>query len=288
VNFLRTDPHFWDCFQYEHTRNGKLCYVELRKIFEYERDSKNKLTNTSKPALLAEIGGEEFRLVRREDKLLLNVFEQYLNENSQASFDEKRQFFEANVVQPPCCERMHKLFDELYAFLHIEPKLPCEGKTFVSTVPIAVSEQMSREEIIAEIEQKSAENEVAELALFAARRMDLMDWTPFVKAVVERNPVCVEALKNLSIQEIYDTLQNLKEESIYNEPNRLALPDEVWNYQVGDGLEKAFAMASIVANQTPKPSIKLTCSEHVVTLNIDEKTFTFRTEKTLTIQNLSL
>ncbi|MCL2412963.1 MAG: hypothetical protein FWC98_02375, partial [Bacteroidales bacterium] len=242
VNFLRSDSQFCCCFQYEYIRNGKQTYVEFCKILEYERQGKNKLTNSSKDALFAEIGGEEFRLVRRDDKMLLNIFEDFLNQNPQLSFEEKRCFFEENILQTSCCERMEKLFDELYAFLNIEPQLPNEGKTFVKIESVKISEQMSREEIITEIEQKSSSNEVAELALFAARRMDLVDWQPFVKAVVERNPVCVEALKNLTDQEIYDTLKNLPEESIYNEPNRLALPDEVWNYQIGEGLEKAFTM----------------------------------------------
>ena len=288
VNFLRTDPQFCCCFQYEYVRNGKQTYVEFCKILEYERQGKNKLTNASKDALFAEIGGEEFRLARRQDKLLLNPFEQYLNENPQASFDEKRRFFEEHIVQPPHNERMSKLFDDLYAFLNIEPKLPSEGKTFVKTEPIEVSEKMSREEIIAEIEQKSSINEVAELALFAARRMDLVDWQPFVKAVVERNPVCVEALRNLSIQEIYDALKSLPEESIYNEPNRLALPDEVWNYQVGDGLEKAFAMASVIANKNPKNTIELGCLNNLATLEINGQPFEFTTQKNLTIKKLSL
>jgi hypothetical protein len=234
------------------------------------------------------MGGEEFRLVRREDKMLMNTFELYLNENPQASFEEKRRFFEENIVQNPDCPKIDKLFDALHHFLHIEPRLPNDKKTFVSTEKIDVSEHLSREEIIAEIEKKSSKNEVAELALFAARRMDLVDWNPFIKAVIERNPVCVDALKNMDIQEIYSTLKNLPEESIYNEPTRLALPDEVWNFQVGDGLEKAFAMATVCKDKKPESIIKLTCSDGLITLSINEKTYKFTTKKQLLIKNLSL
>jgi hypothetical protein len=283
VNFLRTDQQFWDCFQYEYIRNGKACYVELRKIFEYERHSKNTLTNASKDALFAEMGGEEFRLVRRMDKLVMNIFEQYLNENPKASFKEKRTFFEQHILECPNCPQMTKLFDLLYAFLNIEPTLPSDEKTFVATEKIDISENLSREEIIAEIEKKSSKNDVAELALFAARRMDLMDWQPFVKAVVERNPVCVDALKNLSVQDIYDTLKNLPSESIYNEKNRLALPDEVWNFQVGDGLEKAFSMAAVCKHKHPENTVKLTCSDGLATLLINEKIYEFPTLKKILI-----
>jgi hypothetical protein len=183
---------------------------------------------------------------------------------------------------------MDKLFDALHNFLHVEPRLPSNEKNFVQTEKIEISENLSREEIIAEIEQKSSKNEVAELALFAARRMDLVDWKPFVKAVLERNPVCVDALKNLSIPEIYETLKNLSSESIYNESNRLALPDEVWNFQVGDGLEKAFAMVAVCKNKNPKNIVKLTCSSNLAELSINEQIFEFTTQKQLTIKNLSL
>ncbi|MDR0438486.1 MAG: hypothetical protein LBH22_09370 [Bacteroidales bacterium] len=287
VNFLRTEQQYWSCFQYEYIRNGKPCYVELCKIFEYERHSKNTLTNASRDALFAEIGGEEFRLTRRTDRLIMNIFEQYLNENLQASFDEKRRFFEQHILECPNCPQMEKLFDALHAFLNIEPRLPSNVKTFVKTEPIEISEQLSREEVIAEIEQKTSINEVAQLALFAARRMDLVDWQPFVKAVVERNPVCVDALKDLSIYEIYDVLKKLSSESIYDEPNRLAMPDEVWNFQVGDGLEKAFAMVAAIINKDSKNTVKLTCSKNLAKLKFDGKTFEFLTSKNLDI-NLNI
>ncbi|MCL2683412.1 MAG: hypothetical protein FWE63_08055 [Bacteroidales bacterium] len=283
VNFLRTDQKYWDCFQYEYIRNGKPCYVELRKIFEYERHSKNTLTSASKDALFAEIGGEEFRLTRRTDRLVMNIFEQYLNQNTKVSFDEKRRFFEHHILECPNCPQMEKLFDALYAFLNIEPRLPNNDKAFVKIEPIEISEQLSREEIIAEIEHKSPINEVAQLALFAARRMDLVDWQPFVKAVVERNPVCVDALKNLSIPKIYEILKHLPSTSIYDEPNRLALPDEVWNFQIGDGLEKAFAMAAAIVNKESKNTVKLSCVENFAKLEFNGETFEFPTVKNLLI-----
>ena len=283
VNFLRTDQQFWDCFQYEYIRYGKPCYIELRKIFEYERHSKNTLTNASRDALFAEMGGEEYHLTRRTDKLVMNIFEQYLNQNPQATFDEKRHFFEQHILECPSCPQITKLFDALHAFLNIEPRLPSIEKTFVKTERIEISEQLSREEIITEIEKKSAINEVAQLALFAARRMDLVDWQPFVKAVVERNPVCVDALKNLSVPEIYETLKKLPSKSIYNESNRLALPDEVWNFQIGDGLEKAFAMAAAIVNKNSGNTVKLTCLENLAKLEFNGETFEFPTAKNLEI-----
>ncbi|MDR2907299.1 MAG: hypothetical protein LBU91_04845 [Bacteroidales bacterium] len=287
VNFLRTDPQFWDCFQYEYIRNGKSCYVELRKIFEYEHGSKNTLTNASKDALFAEMGGEEFHLTRRTDKLVMNVYEQYLNEHASLSFEEKRCFFEQYIAECPHCPQMEKLFDGLYTFLNIEPRLPNADKTFVGTEPIAISEQLSREDIIAEIERKASVSEVAQLALFAARRMDLLDWQPFVKAIIERNPICLNALKDRSIQAIYEALKHVSDESIYPEPNRLALPDEVWNFQTGDGLEKAFAMAAVCVNKDLNNVVILNCSENLAKLDVNGEVFEFYTTKKLNIVNLS-
>ena len=46
-------------------------------------------------------------------------------------------------------------------------------------------------------------------------------------------------------QEVYNILHDMPDESIY-EGKRLALPDEVWNFKRGDGIEKALLLADFI------------------------------------------
>jgi hypothetical protein len=85
----------------------------------------------------------------------------------------------------------------------------------------------------------------------AFRDLSSSPWKPFLKAAVERNPVCSIGCKEMTINDAYRYLssQTFADVSIYDEEYRLAQPDEVWNYRRGDGLEKAVALASVYVNK---------------------------------------
>ena len=54
------------------------------------------------------------------------------------------------------------------------------------------------------------------------------DWIPFLKAAIERNPVSIEMTEKMSVQEVYEWLEQMSNNSIYDN-QRLAQPDEVAN-----------------------------------------------------------
>jgi hypothetical protein len=70
-------------------------------------------------------------------------------------------------------------------------------------------------------------------------------------------------------------------ESIYNDPSRLAQPDEIWNYKRGDGLEKAVTLASIYINKDGHNDVAIDIHKKNVKLTCGNKEFTFETCKTL-------
>ncbi len=255
TNFLRTKNEFWDCFQYRHIRNNKTCYIELRTVFSYEHSSKNKFTGDNRKALFEEMDPRDFYFVPKEDKIIINDFEDFLNKNKELSFDEKKDYFIDRIL-PERCSRMRDMFEEIRVFIHTEPRLPDEHKEFINIPRLHLTTEQSREEIVAHIDEMAAKNEFAGLAQYAFRKMDGVSWIPFVKAAVERNPVCVEDLKGKSIDEAYQVLTNMPGESIYSE-GRLAQPDEVWNYGLGDGLEKAFVLAAYMKSVNPDHTIVL-------------------------------
>jgi hypothetical protein len=86
--------------------------------------------------------------------------------------------------------------------------------------------------------------------------MESCDWRPFVKAAVERSPVSLEKTKSMSVEGVYEWLNGMPGASIYDQ-NRLAQPDELTNYDTGDGLEKAFLLANVLRHRNPELPLHL-------------------------------
>ena len=79
-------------------------------------------------------------------------------------------------------------------------------------------------------------------------------------------------------------LTGMPNASIY-EGKRLAQPDEVANYQTGDGLEKAFLLANIIRFQNPEQDMRITADSTDVILSA-QKDYRFISDKNLTRQIL--
>ncbi len=278
TSFLRTKNEFWECFQYKHIRNNKECYIELRTIFNYEHSSKNKFTGDSRKALFEEMDPRDFYFVPKEGKIIINDFEDFLNKNKDLSFDGKKDYFIDHIL-PERCNRMRDMFEEIRAFIHIEPRLPGEDKKYITMPRLQITTEQSREEIMEHIAAMASQNEFAELAWYAYRKMDDVSWIPFVKAAIERNPVCIEGLKGKTIDEAYHILMDMPGESIYSD-NRLAQPDEVWNFGLGDGMEKAFVLVSYIKSLHRDATIVFEANgkEAVVVLNRSD-TYSFPSSK---------
>ena len=108
--------------------------------------------------------------------------------------------------------------------------------------------------------------------------MDQIDWLPFIKAAIERNPVCFTDLIEKNITEVYSLLIGMPEESIY-EGLRLALPDEVWNFKRGDGIEKSLLLADVISNRDSSSDVRIEIENHNVVLNYSGKDYHFHSLK---------
>ena len=138
---------------------------------------------------------------------------------------------------------------------------------------------MNREEIITIFEELRRQGSVtADLAFYAGRYMDRCNWQPFLKAVFERNPVAAKVFRECTIHEVYDHLISWPDESIYD-GNRLALPDEVVNFQRGDGFEKALAFILLLRFNKKEFSVQQNNDE--ITIVAGKERFIFRTGKDL-------
>jgi hypothetical protein len=114
--------------------------------------------------------------------------------------------------------------------------------------------------------------------MYVYRQMDRIDWIPFVKASIERNPVCFIDLNGKSVMEVYGILNNMTDESIYD-GKRLALPDEVWNFRRGDGIEKAFLLADFIIQKYPDASLVIEIVNEKVILKYENEDYLFSSSK---------
>jgi predicted RNA-binding protein len=107
--------------------------------------------------------------------------------------------------------------------------------------------------------------------------MTSCDWQPFIKAAMERSPVSIEKYKSLSIEQVHEQLQKMENHSIYD-GGRLAQPDEVANYNSGDGIEKVFLLANIIRSRNPEQNLKITVNNDRAAL-LGKATYAFESEK---------
>lgn len=284
-NFLRQYPEAQNCFVVKYIINGHLHYLPLSRAFAYERDTPFKVTDNTRQQLLATIDQEEMHSAICQQCIVLDDLENYLRQypvdiNSEDDIARLEQRLSSN------CINIKETLKHLIAFCKTTPRLPKHSeKQFISQgTPLGIVPGMSRDEIIKRVYAIKDENEYCKMALYAWRDLRNTELEPFIKAALERNPVCIEATQEF----VDDTAlcnaitTKLTNESIYEETFRLAQPDEVWNYQCGDGLEQAIMLATILKARNPDSAIEITIANNVATLTRNGETlFTAKTQKTI-------
>jgi len=70
----------------------------------------------------------------------------------------------------------------------------------------------------------------------------------------------------------------MPDESIYD-GNRLALPDEVWNFGRGDGIEKAFLLGDFIMQKDPSSSLMIEIRNKQVSLSFNGEDYFFSSSK---------
>lgn len=284
-NFLRQYPQAQHCFVVKHVINGHSHYLPLSRAFAYEKDTPFKVTDNTRPQLLATIDQEEMHSASCNQCIVLDDLESYLK---QYPVDINSAEDIARLEQRMCtkCFDIKQTLQHLISFCKTIPRLPNYAeKTFGSQgTPLNIVPGMSRDEIIHRIYEIKDTNEYCQMALYAWRDLKSTELAPFMKAALERNPVCFEATKHLTTDaelcaEIATRTSN---ESIYEESFRLAQPDEVWNYHCGDGLEQAIMLAAILKQRSSETSLKITIENNSACLYKEGiKIFSCPTQKTI-------
>jgi len=283
ANFLRERSEFQKCFQIKFIRHGKEQYLPIERAYAYEHGSPYKVSdNATRDKLLDQIDEYDFYTEPIDNRIQLNKLADYLKGNPISHFDdESMKGLAAKIDCTQDMSRKMSVIEGLVDFVHLEPELPeTENKTFDSPGPITFETGTGRSEIIEYIQSLRNTHPIADLACYATRDLAITDWRPFIKAGLERNPVIVDATSKLSDDELIQTLETMTNESIYD-GSRLAQPDEVWNFQRGDGLERAFALSNVWKKRHPLAPIKLKTADHLVELDLDGRILSFGSHKGL-------
>jgi len=255
ASFLRSESQYQKYFQICRDCHGQPQFIRAELLYHYEHGSPYKIGDATHDKLLEEVSDEDF--VRYElpgrvrcDRLCGLFNQQKIDVRQSAGREALQRFLEPTIPEAG------KLVGDLADFVHIEADLPGMNKRFVDAGVIQVSPDQTRAEIIEYMGRIREQSTTADLAFYAFRDMDSCDWRPFVKAAIERSPVSLEMVKSMPVEAVYEWLSRMKEVSIYD-GNRLAQPDEVANYNTGDGLEKAFLMANVLRHRNPELALHL-------------------------------
>ncbi len=306
MNFLRDYSRHQKLFQIHFLCQGTHRYIRLEKAFGYEHGSKNRLSDKNGRKLFCEMDEEDLSFQPFDYRLPID--------HDDPLFDLKPfpGFISALKSQFPLLEKHPEFFTDLKKFVHTIPHLPSLNKTFISQpshhpltsqdcdsagLPadrLSINPSMSREEIVGRLSElrKQADQRqapsgvthpvavVADLAFYAGRYMDSCDWSPFLKAVFERNPVSVSYFNEMELSLAYREMKNWPDESIYD-GNRLALPDEVVNYKRGDGLEKAILFLHLLKSR--KIHWKMSHHGNSIVVDLPGLKFEFHTAKQIPV-----
>jgi hypothetical protein len=283
ANFLRDRSEHQKCFQIKYLRHGKEQYLPIERAFAYEHGSPYKVSDKATcDKLLDQIDEFDFYTDPIPDRIQLNKLSDYLKNNPISHFDDANMKGLAGKID--CTgdmDRKMSVIEGLVDFIHLDPELPdTKSKTFNGPGPIELKPGMPREEIIQYLEGIRASHRVADLAFYASRDLAVTNWQPFLKAAFERNPVVIEETKELSDDALIQTLSDLPNESIYD-GTHVAQPDEVWNFQRGDGLEQAIALSDVWKSRHPGEPIELIAKGSEVVLKLGGKEVRFETSKGL-------
>lgn len=282
TSFLRCSALRQVCFQFEIDRFGKKHYIEAEKVFPYEHGSPYLLGSSTQNKLLEDIDIMEYYSNPIEGRINLKDIEEVFASRCFTVADLINDTNKIKNIIFKGCKKIENILGELIVFCKTNPQLPdVKEKKWLKNKPIILKKEMNREDIISYLESRREDSEVADLAFLAYRDIKGAGYLKaFLKAAFERNPVSVAATKELTIAESYNYLKGLKDGSIYSE-NRLAQPDEIFNFNTGDGLEKALALVNIGRERYLESSLETIGNK--VQVFIADKKYSFETNKKVTI-----
>jgi hypothetical protein len=264
ANYLRSNSSYQKYFQLCRDCHGHPQFLKAEILFSYEHDSDYRIADSTHEKLLAEVVDEDFVSHEIPGRVRCDFFCDFITSKKIDVRTAEGRAAITGFLQPVMPD-VKKFIDGLVEFVHCEPKAPSPEKNYLPSPAIEISADWTREKIIDYLQNIRGQNSTADLAFYAYRDMETCDWMPFLKAVIERNPVSLAMAQSISLDVLYEHLRKMEGVSIYD-GKRLAQPDEVANYHRGDGLEKALLLVNVIRQKFPKENIEITVAGNKVVL----------------------
>jgi len=264
ANFLRTCHEYQKFFQVCCDCHGQAQFIKAEVLFHYEHGSNYRVGDKTLCKLLAEVSDEDFVPYQLPGRIRCDQLEEFMKREKPDLRSARGKSVLRAFIEPAIADA-RQFVNKLVDFVCTEAKLPALDKNFLPPDPIEISVEQSRKQIIDYLQQKRQSNATADLAFYVYRDMESCDWAPFIKAALERNPVSLQMAGSMSIKQACEWLGQMKNVSIYDS-GRLAQPDEVANYNTGDGLEKAFLLANVICERDPSQEMEIIADKKDVIL----------------------
>jgi hypothetical protein len=269
ANFLRFNQEYQKFFQICRDCHGQPNFLKAEVLFHYEHGSNYRIADKTFEKLLAEVSDEDFVPYQLPGRIRCDELDKFLEKKKPDLRRTEGKTLLRKVVEPFIPDA-GKFVDELTDFVHVEPRLPSPEKNYLPAAPIEISPEQTREQIIEYLQRARGSNTTADIAFYAYRDMESCDWTPFIKAAVQRNPVSLRMTESMTVEQVYSWLDKMDNHSIYD-GRRLAQPDEVANYRTGDGLEKAILLANVIRAKEPEQDMQIVVSQADAEIKSSEK-----------------
>ena len=281
ASFLRTQQRYQELFQVCRNCRGQAQFLKAEVLFRYEHGSNYRVADKTFDKLLAEVSDEDFVPYELPGRIRCDQLEEFI-EASRPDLRTAEGKSALRAFAKPVIGDVEQFVSELADFLHTEAKLPDLEKNFLPTEALRISVEQDRQEIIEYLQRERQRNCTADLAFYAYRDMESCDWAPFIKAAVERNPVSIRMTESMSPKQVYQWLGQMRNLSVYD-AKRLAQPDEVANFQTGDGLEKALLLANVIRERGWTKDIELLAEKDKVFLRAQDE-YAFASGKSLAMK----
>jgi hypothetical protein len=252
-NFVRNSADLQRCFQVRWRNFGVDHYIAMEKLLAYEDACPFRFNDDTRERLMMEVAGEDFESRPLPGRIVLDDLEELVKQQRVDIRTPEGFTLLVDQVGSSCLNAQDAI-EQLRRFCWTDPRLPDPGaKTFQRDQPaLGLNVSMERADVVARLESLRGANDLADLAFYAYRDLNRTEPQPFIKAALERCPVSIAACAGLVDSELVAVVKALADESIYDEPGRLAQPDEVWNYRRGDGAEKAILLANLLRARYPR------------------------------------
>lgn len=279
--YLRQHSQWRQLFYFEGRVKKDIFFALAEDLYDLDERGDLKIAGNTVKKLIQKLDDTKKLSTPPLDRVAINAvetktFTRFQSDNA----PEWASIFEEMFPMLPA-DTCHELATGFYDFCYVIPHLPnspCHGQDCPS---LAFLDRCStRDELLACVTALRGKNPVADLAFAAYRDLNHSPWLPFLKAAIERNPVSVESAKPYSLLECEESIRSFDEESIYSE-NRLAQPDEVWNFRCGDGMEKALLFWNILIHREPAQTSSFELQNGKITITVADQLYRFSTKKSL-------